>query len=307
MHPNKTHNPTIADRKTQFKSALILIVFLLFCAIPLLSVTFSEDISAMLPSGENGEISRDFALLQKAPLSGKLLISIASENIKEEKLGQIADSMARKMDSPLLEIQDISDINPQSVIDFLLRNGPNLTTKNDLAKLQKHTDSKAIKTNLSDAKKLLISPAGLGMRAIVAADPLNLRSIYLQKIAPLQNLPRLKIQGGHYYVSGENAVLLIAKSNIPMTDSKNGARLLDRFQKIKQAALAENNTPETDLSIEILSGHCYTTANAAIIKQDILTVSIISFCALAILFFLGSETKGPYASFWPQASPSWPD
>ncbi|TIH15795.1 transporter [Marinifilum sp. JC120] len=297
MHPNKTHNPTIADRKTQFKSALILIVFLLFCAIPLLSVTFSEDISAMLPSGKDGEISRDFALLQKAPLSGKLLISIASENIKEEKLGQIADSMARKMDSPLLAIQDISDINPQSVIDFLLQNGPNLTTQNDLEKLQTHTDSKTIKTNLSDAKKLLISPAGLGMRAIVAADPLNLRSIYLQKIAPLQNLPRLKIQGGHYYVSGKNAVLLIAKSNIPITDSKNGARLLDRFQKIKQTVLKENHRPETDIAIEVLSGHCYTTANAAIIKQDILTVSIISFCALAILFFFAFRNKGALCVF----------
>ncbi|NDV23251.1 MMPL family transporter [Desulfovibrio sp. JC022] len=297
MFSRKQLHTTKTNRKTQFKSALILILLLLFCAIPLLSVTFSEDISAMLPSGKDGEISRDFALLQKAPLSGKILISIASNEIKENELGKIADSMARKMDSPLLAIQDISDINPQSVIDFLLRNGPNLTTQNDLEKLQTHTDNKTIKTNLSDAKKLLISPAGFGMRAIVAEDPLNLRSIYLQKIAPLQNLPRLKIQGGNYYVSGENAVLLIAKSNIPMTDSKNGAILLDRFQKIKQAALAENHIPEMDLSIEILSGHCYTTANAAIIKQDILTVSIISFCALAILFFFGFRNKGALCVF----------
>ncbi|GKT28940.1 hypothetical protein ADUPG1_000950, partial [Aduncisulcus paluster] len=75
---------------------------------------------------------------------------------------------------------------------YLLKQAPNLTTQNDLEKLQKLTAKAEIDKSLSDAKKLLMSPAGIGMRGIIAADPLNLRTIYLPKIASMQNLPRTK-------------------------------------------------------------------------------------------------------------------
>ena len=296
MSSPKLHNSTAANRKTQIKSALILIVFLLICSIPLFSVSFSEDISSMLPSGKNGEISRDFALLQKAPFAGKVLISISSNTLSEQRLSEFAVSMARRMNTPLLSVENNS-VDPQAVINFLIQQAPNLTTQNDLVKLQEITTDESIKQNLVETKKLLISPAGIGMREILAADPLNFRSIYLHKIRSFQNLPRIKVSGGQYFIAGKNALLIIAGTNVPMTDSKNGLKLLERLQKIKQASLVENKLTESDLSINVLSGHRYTAANSSVIKRDILTVSIISLCALALLFFLAFRHKGALAIF----------
>lgn len=113
----------------------------------------------------------------------------------------------------------------------------------------------------------------------------------------MQNLPRTKRIGNRYFVAGENGLLLIAKTNVSMTDSKNGLLLLDRFKEIKKSALAENNLKEADIYIEMLSGHCYTTANASVIKKDILTVSIISLGALILLFFFGFRSKGALSVF----------
>ncbi|MFW5501549.1 MULTISPECIES: MMPL family transporter [unclassified Maridesulfovibrio] len=297
MFFKKLNTSAAENRKHQTKSALFLILFVLFCAIPLLSVSFSEDISAMLPSGENGNIKRDFALLQKAPLAGKILISISSNSLNEEKIGAVAQSVAVRMNTPLLEDSNALETTPQQIMGYLLKQAPNLTTQNDLDKLQKLTYKTAIDKSLSDAKKLLISPAGIGMRSIIAADPLNLRTIYLPKIASMQNLPRTKRIGNRYFVAGENGLLLIAKTNVSMTDSKNGLLLLDRFKEIKKSALAENNLKEADIYIEMLSGHCYTTANASVIKKDILTVSIISLGALILLFFFGFRSKGALSVF----------
>ncbi|WP_319776893.1 MMPL family transporter [Maridesulfovibrio sp.] len=297
MFSRKTHNHAAADRKTQRKGALFLLLFTFVCAIPLLSVSFSEDISGMLPTGEKNEISRDFKLLQKSPLAGKVLISISSESLGELKLVDVAESIAGRMNSPLLSVEDNSTIQPQAVINFLLRQAPNLTTGKDLEKLQGLTSTESINKNLINAKKLLISPAGMGMRTIIAADPLNLRSVYLHKISSLQNLPRLKISSGQYFIAGKNALLIVGESNIPMTDSKNGYKLLDRFQEIKQEALAENNLTGADLNIEIMSGHCYSVANSSVIKRDILTVSIISICALGLLFFMAFRNRGALSIF----------
>lgn len=297
MFSRKLHPSTKTDRKTQFCIAFILILFLLLCTIPLFSVSFSEDISAMIPSGKNNEISRDFELLQKAPLAGKVLISISSNTLKEKKLAQIAGNMAGKMNTPLLEDCNTLNTTPQEIITYLLRQAPNLTTKKDLQKLQKLTHSETIKENLNNAKKLLISPAGIAMRKVIAADPLNLRSVYLSKIGSMQNMPRTKNVGNRYFVTGEKAILLIAKTNVTMTDSKNGTRLMDRFDKIKKETLTENKLSPADISIEILCGHRYTTANASIIKKDIFTVSMISLCALGLLFIFAFRNKNSLSVF----------
>ncbi|WP_320007318.1 MMPL family transporter [Maridesulfovibrio sp.] len=297
MFSRKANNHSASDWKTQLKYLLILLIFLLCCALPLRSVSFTEDISTMLPSGENEVISKDFALLQKVPFAGKVLISISSETLTEENLSKVAEDLARKLSSPLLFIEDNSGVNPQAVVDFLLRQAPNLTTKSDVKKLQELTSTEMIRRNLAETKKQLISPAGMGMRNILAADPLNLRSIYLRKLSSLQNLPRLKISSGQYFIAGKNALLIVAGTNVPMTDVQNGQKLLNLFKKIKQTTLAENNLTEADISIDILSGHRYTAANSSIIKRDIYTVSIISICALALLFFLAFRSRGALSIF----------
>ena len=297
MFSRKANNHSASDWKTQLKYLLILLIFLLCCALPLRSVSFTEDISTMLPSGENEVISKDFALLQKVPFAGKVLISISSETLTEEKLGKVAESIARRMNNPLLFVEDNSSVNPQAVVDFLLRQAPNLTTENDVKKLQGLTAADTIKKNLTATKKQLISPAGMGMRKILAADPLNLRSVYLQKLLSLKNLPRLKISSGQYFIAGNNALLIVAGTNVPMTDVKNGQNLLNLFKGIKQSTLAENNLTEDDVSINILSGHRYTAANSSVIKRDIYTVSIISLCALGVLFFLAFRSRGALSIF----------
>ncbi|HAS89113.1 MAG TPA: transporter [Desulfovibrio sp.] len=292
----KRHKPTANNKKAQAIRILILSFFLLICSIPLFSVSFSEDISAMLPSGANGEISRDFALLQKSPLTGKILISISSKTLGEQKLGEVAESIAVRMNTPILSVEN-NAVNPQEVIKFLIQQAPNLTTHDDLKKLHGITTEQSIEQNLAEAKKLLISPAGLGMRSLLAADPLNLRSIYQHKISSLQNLPRLKIDSGQYFIAGKNALLIVAKSDIPMTDSRNGIKLLDRFKEIKQITLAENKLTEAEVCIDFLSGHRYAVANSTVIKSDIFTVSIISLCTLTLLFLLALRSKGALSIF----------
>ncbi|CCO23427.1 MMPL family transporter [Maridesulfovibrio hydrothermalis] len=284
-------------KNKKIQSITVLLFFTLLCALPLLSITLTEDISTMIPQGKDGRIADDFALLQKAPLSGKVMISISSNTAKPQQLEKIADSISARMSPPYLTAQDYSGTRPQAVINFLLRQAPNLTTENDLARLKYITSQHVIKQTLLQNKQQLISPAGFGLRKIIASDPLDLRSIYLEKLAPLKHLPRFKVQGKHLFNNDRTALLIFAKSEIPMTDSRLGAELLSHFTEIKKSALAENNAAASDINISLLSGHLYTTANASIIKRDIFTLSALSISALLILFFYSFRRAGALTVF----------
>ncbi|WP_051249797.1 MMPL family transporter [Maridesulfovibrio zosterae] len=296
MLPTKPPKSPILSAK-QIKAAIILLLFFLLCTLPILKGSLTEDISTMIPQGDNDNIRNDFKLLQKSPLSGKVLISISSSSAKPELLIQIADSIASKMTPPYLVIQDYSDITPQSITNYLLRYAPRLTDNADLKRLKKLTSNNEIDSSLVASKKQLLSPAGLGMKDIIAADPLNLRSIYLRKISLLQNLPRFNMQGKHLFNKDKTALLLIAKSEIPMTDSKAGAKLLSHFKQIKNESLKKYQTANTKIEINLISGHIYTDANASIIKKDILTVSAVSLGALLLLFLVCFRHGGALTVF----------
>ncbi|WP_320172120.1 MMPL family transporter [Maridesulfovibrio sp.] len=267
----------------------ILILCLLICALPLLRASFSEDISAMIPQGEDGHIAEDFRLLQKAPLADSVLISISSPKAEPGRLVTVADTLTGMMDKNRLELQNYGDSSAPGIIDFLLRNAPLLTTRQDVEKLEELTSEKAIPETSSRAKRLLLSPAGFGMKKIIAEDPLDLRSIYLQKLAPLKNLPKLNPADKYFLSKDRKSLLLIARSHVPMSDSEKAAALVSHMKDIREKVL-EKFGPKNPgqeipgLEISVLSGHVYSAANAAIIKNDILTVSIIALCALVLLF-----------------------
>lgn len=288
---------TILFNKKRLTSAIVLLLFILLCSFPLFSLSLTEDISTMIPQGENDRIANDFKLLQKAPLSGNVLITISSPTAKPNQLAEIADSLTSKMQSPYLLLQDYSGTTPQEIISFLLKHSSNLTTDKDLHELKKRTSNEAISSELISIKRQLLSPSGLGMKRIITADPLGLRLIYLQKLDSLKNLPRFKIQGKHFFNNDKTAILLIARTEIPMTDSLKGRSLLNHFKQIKEQALNDNKNISPGVEISLLSGHLYTDANATTIKRDILVVSAISICALSLLFIFSFRRAGALTIF----------
>ncbi len=251
----------------------------------------------MIPRGENGQIAEDFKLLQKAPLSGNVLISISTSTATPDLLAKVADLFSAKMEPPYLIQQNYSDANPQKIFSYLLKHSSQLTTDKDIKQLEKATSETKINSALSENKRLLLSPSGMGMKKIIANDPLNLRTIYLQKIASLQNLPRFKIQGKHFFNHDKTAILLVAKTEVPMTDSFNGNLLLEHFDQIKRQTINENKETCSGINIALLSGHLYTAANAATVKRDIFVVSSISICALALLFIISFRSAGALTIF----------
>lgn len=287
------HRPSSGRIKTAAVLFIILGIFLL----PLLQVSFSEDISAMIPQGKNGRIAEDFRLLQKAPLSGSVLISIFSPDADQTQLARVAETLSSMLNKKFLTLQSYDRISPQQIISFLLSNSPNLTTKHDLEKLRKQTTDDSISSSLSSIKKQLLSPTGIGMKRIFSSDPLNLRAIYLRKLAPLKGLPSFNFTDRYVLNKDKSAVLLIARTDIPMTDSASGAALLEHFNEVRSRTLSEYRNEIPDLDIIMLSGHLYTGANARTIKRDIFTVSAISICALLLLFAAAFRNKEALSVF----------
>ncbi len=286
-----------SKKHAQIRYVLFLILFVILCVLPLRSVSFREDISAMIPAGTDGRIKEDFTLLQKAPLSGSVLITLQSKKVTPEQLINVAKSLSSRFKPPYFILQDYSKTTPQSIIDYLLTQAPNLTTEADLKNLEELTSPNTVAATLKRNKHQLISPIGIGVKKIIVSDPLNLRSLYLKKIASLRFLPHFNTKGQHILNNDQTALLLIAKSQIPMTDSNGGEKLLSNFKQISHSALAENNLKSSDISISLLSGHIYTVANASIIKHDLTTISIVSAVALIILFLFSFRHVGALAIF----------
>jgi predicted exporter len=78
-----------------------------------------------------------------------------------------------------------------------------------------------------------------------------------------------------------NHALIIASSDIPMTDAVGSAALLERFEKAKAAALPQG------ARATLVSGHRFTDANATAVKGDLLFILPLSAAALGLILVLG--------------------
>jgi predicted exporter len=245
-----------------------------------LTCHMAEDITVMLPDSDPLVID-DFTTIQQAPFAKKVLVQLEAEN--SEAVGALtaaADDLSAKMGAPWFTAVStgISTTENAAGMFRLLDYLPELATDQDIEKAAERLAPGPIAEYLDQCLARIQSIDGLLIKMKLKKDPVNLFSLITDKLASLSPISNVSLQDGHFVSRDGRHALIIAETDIPLTDSLKSKELVEHLQ-----ALAGETLPD-DISATFISSHFYTTANAEIIKRDAAKVLWISSIALLLLF-----------------------
>lgn len=262
----------------------VAIALLALCMWAFFSTPIRTDVRTMLPEGNNGALTRDFEMLAQSSLANKVFITIqGADNTDRQSLIDAATTITSKLTPPYFIMIDPTSVNPLKAIEFLIRNARNLVHEDDLQSIAIKTNPDNIQANLQADFRQLTSPQGMATKRLIQLDPLGFRSVLAPRLKQLNSFSQATVSDGHLFSQDGTAILLMAQSDIPMTDADGATRLIKQFNNAC-AVLPEN------ITTDIISGHIHTVANATTIQSDLLTISIIALAALVLLFVVFFRT-----------------
>jgi uncharacterized protein len=238
-----------------------------------------EDIVSMLPD-DHSDVSRDFHLLQLAPFTRKIVITLNTKgNDDPAALTEAADRLAAA-----LTREGIGKVTtgPTDVSgNFFGWMGaalPSLVNEQDLQKIAAATTPAEVKKRLTQNYERLISPEGLALKETIQSDPLSLSTIALEKMRFLNLIPNMRLVNNHFVSADGRSALVVVDSSVGMTDAAGSRDLISRIDRGIAASLPKG------ISATVLSGHRYTLANAGTIKHDLYLVLIINTVAVLAIY-----------------------
>ncbi len=267
---------------------LLLLACLLFfggCMLVLWHVEIGENAAAMLP--DSGPVARDFRLLQLAPFAQRLAISLEDKGgLGPDALTTAARELAeelRAVGPPLIRdalagpSEAARDFGPQLFVN-LLRRLPSLASAQDREAIRERLSAEALTLAMRKNLQLLQAPQGFLVEPLVRLDPLELRDIALDKLAAVRLLPHMRLHNGAFLSRDLRHALVLAETDVSVTDIKGSKRLLERVERIMMRSLPP------DIEPSLLCGHAYTRANAEAVRLDMARILSISILGLGLLF-----------------------
>jgi predicted exporter len=270
----------LASRRALLFSATLLIVALSIFASSRLKI--QEDIVAMLPD-DSSSVAKDFRLLQLAPFTRKLVITLKSgASTDSAALTAAADRLADSLRKEKVGSVTTGPANLSGGF-FAWLGGmlPNLATADDLARLSAATTSAEVQKRLQVSYEQLLSPEGWALKGSLRTDPLAFSAFALEKMRFLNLVPNMRLVQNHFVSAGGKSALLVVDSTVSMTDSAGSRDLLERINRAVTAAIP------TGMTATVVSGHRYTLVNADTIKHDlyiVLTINVIAVLAIYLVF-----------------------
>lgn len=244
------------------------------------TLQIQENIASMLP--EKGRVAEDFHLLQQAPFARKLVITLTGpEDTVPEALVEAADRFTAALDPQLFPVV-VSGPEEQlqgRMLPWLMAALPNLMTEEDLKVMRASLDEAGVRSRLQESYRSLLGPEGWVVKGLIRQDPLGLHRLALGKLRHLNLVPGARLAQGHFISPDGRSTLLVAETEVSITDSAGAEQLLAAFDKATEV-LPDN------VRATLVSGHRYTSANAQAIQGDLWRVLVCSAILLLLLFFI---------------------
>lgn len=266
-------------RKLLFVTTLLVVAL---CVLAAARMHIQEDIVAMLPD-DTSSVGEDFRLLQLAPFTRKLVITLKTEGADHPgALIAVADRLAQGLEDE--QVGKVTTGPANLAGDFFAGLGaalPNLTTAADLHRLAAATTPTEVRSRLQDDYEQLLSPEGWALKGRIQNDPLSFSALALEKLGYLNLIPNMRLVQNHFVAADGQSALLVVDSTVAMTDSAASRELMERIERATAASVPAGMTAT------VVSGHRYTLVNAETIKRDlyvVLSLSVIAVFAIYLIF-----------------------
>ncbi len=264
---------------------------LLCCCASLFSLNgaqFDDSILDMLP---DGPVREEFAQLQKMEMVDRVFITIHADktlddSLVAEALAEGAAALSREMTASSLFswVQagvDMADMG--KAYTLLIRHLPVLLDDSGRQQIAAMLTPARLHTALRDDFLLLNSPAGLGMREQIQRDPLGFFRFIGDKLRHLQTEFSVVPKNGFFFSADGRNVLLIAKSAVPATDTKQCEILRQALERMFAKTLPAGT------EAEIVGALAHTLANSHAIRHDLYL--LLPLASLLLLILLAGSLR----------------
>ncbi len=178
--------------------------------------------------------------------------------------------------------------NPLDFVQTILPHALLLLTPAELNEAAAKLSDEGIRESVARNRALLETPQSMALKQLVQFDPFNFAPIFLRKFQAASGGMRLDTSSGYYLSSDHTTLLILAKPKRPAQDVPFGKALLSDMALMEAGALADfqkNAPPRTPLpTIEHTGGYSIATADADLIRYDVIVNVVGSFFGVLALF-----------------------
>lgn len=264
----------------------LLVVLLSSCIYVATKISFEEDITKILPNGEEKDVLAK--VLQQLNFSDKITVMIRAENEEaKEELSEIANELIDSLSNDTAfynEIQggiETDQIN--ETFEFVNDHLPLFLDQSDYEHLQERLTKDSIDARMESNYNTLISPTGIVAREFILKDPLGFSFIGLEKLKSLGVSQDFQLNDGFITTADGSTLLLFISPAFEGTDTKNQEEFVKRLYQY-QSDINQSHKGVAELTY--FGSPFIALANANQIKSDIKNTVLLSVSLLLLLLIL---------------------
>ncbi len=262
-------------------------------------IHFEEDITKLLPS--TGDSSETLAFSQ-LKVKDKIFVLVTSKDeadpLSADELIEISDELTNNLMERDSSNNDIADILSQvdemmmlDVVTYLADNFPVFVDTSSYGKIESLLSQTSINKNVAATKGMLTTQAGIAMKDMLAADPIGMRNVVIEKVKDIkEGLGNSQIvYEGHLFTPDTTVALSYISPNFKSFDSGSGRRLVNLIEdEIKQC---EINHPDCEILFH--GAPVQSVNNSRQIKKDLsmtIAISMLLVCIGISICFKNKST-----------------
>ena len=200
-------------------------------------IDLEEDILATLPQNDQRVDEYRYAL-RKFRQIDRVYIDVGINTADPDMLALAADEVHRALATNKVYDRVMYRFEmggQQKIIGYLTGALPNLFTDADARQLEPKLEPAAMREYLTVMRRKLAGPEGMVLKDIVAADPVGMSAIVLNKVLPLQTgFGEAQIVDGRITSNDGRHILLMAEPNFPSSDSGQSEALVTELTKLSR-------------------------------------------------------------------------
>ncbi len=256
-------------------------------------ITLRQDIAAMMPESEDIKSMND--VIGRTETGEQIIFMLSAQGADPDKLIDAAGSLADAILQHCGQWTDTIILEPgghaaeEALADIFRTYTPIFLTEADYLELNELCKPENIQRKLAENRKLLLSPASIVYKRMVASDPVGLTGLIWKKLETLQTGNSYEIYDGHLFSDSGRKINFFLKPRYKATETginKNFFRELDK-------TLAQWQQEHPGLQAYYFGGPAVAAGNAAQMQTDTivtLSVTIILLIALTYYFFKRKRT-----------------
>lgn len=249
-------------------------------------IDLEEDLLATLP--QNDKLVDEYRYtLRKFHQIDRVYIDVGTDRDDPDQLALAADEVYARLSTNTVyeRITYRVEVGSQKKsTDYLTGALPNLFSSADAEALAPKLEPAAVRDYLTAMRRKLAGPEGMVLKEVIAADPIGMSALVVNKVMPLQTgFGDAQLVDGRITSSDGRHVLLMAEPKFPSANSRESYAIVQDLLRVRQAV--EKQHP--GVHVAITGGHRMSVDNATIIKADALrcitigSVAMLGLCLTA--------------------------